>query len=314
MLSVLMPVHAHRPEYLAAAISSLLSQSSPEWELLMVAEPGNIGALEQELDRTLVDPRIGLIANEGRKLAGALNTAMRHAIGSFAATLHADDLWAPDAVTVLRRYIRAHPAADFFHSGRRYVDERGRSISCVYPPPPDVRMADFWRGSPVKHLLCWRREMALAIGGMDETLNSVGPDDFDFPWTMAEHGARFVAVPECLYIYRDHRECFRLTTHLPRRTHERELRRILTKHGMPEVLVSDRVAAARATYLRQCLYSTAFEARLRSLLRIERRDGWRERYQERPQLRTGHAPPGGSCKPKERAAEGTSPRGQTPHR
>jgi hypothetical protein len=104
---------------------------------------------------------------------------------------------------------------------------------------------------------------------------------------MAENGARFAAVPECLYVYRDHRDCFRLTTHLPRSTHERELRRILTKHGVPEALVSERVAAARITYLRQCLYSTALEARLRRLLRIERRDGWRERYPGQPGPRIG---------------------------
>lgn len=282
-----MPVRAHKPEYLAAAISSLLSQTSPEWELLVVAEAADTGRLERELDRTLLDPRIRLIANEGRKLAGALNTGIRHAVGTFVAILHADDLWAPEAVAVLGRNVSAYPAADFFHSARRYVDDRGRSISGAYPPPPRVSVVDFWRGSPVKHLLCWRREMALAIGGMDETLNSVGPDDFDFPWTMAEHGARFVTVPDCLYIYRDHRECFRLTTHLPRSIHERELRRILTKHGVPKAIVSKRVAAARASYLRQCLYSTPFEAWGRRFLRIERRDGWRERYQERPQLRAG---------------------------
>jgi glycosyltransferase involved in cell wall biosynthesis len=287
-VSVLMPVRAHRPEYLSAAISSLLSQGSPAWELLVVAEADDVGRLERELDRALLDPRIALIANEGRKLAGALNTAMRHATASFVAILHADDLWAPEAVAVLTRNIRAHPTADFFHSARRYVDDRGRSISCVYPPASNVSVFDFWRGAPIKHLLCWRREMGVATGGMDETLNSVGPDDFDFPWTMAEQGARFVAVPECLYIYRDHRACFRLTTHLPRSIHERELRRILTKHGMPDPLVSDRVAAARATYLRQCLYSTAFEARLRRLLGSERRGGWRERYQ----LRVEDAPVG----------------------
>jgi glycosyltransferase involved in cell wall biosynthesis len=286
-----MPVRAHRPGYLAAAIGSLLSQTSPEWELLVVPEPSGVGRLERELGRTLLDARIRLIANEGRKLAGALNTAMRHASGAFVAILFADDLWAPEAVAVLMRNIRAHPAGDFFHSARRMVDDRGRPLSGVYAPWPEVSVEQFWRGSPVKHLLCWRREMGLTIGGMDETLNSVGPDDFDFPWTMAEHGAKFVAIPECLYIYRDHRECFRLTTHLPRSTHERELRRILAKHGVSEALVSERVAAARATYLRQCLYTTAFEAGLRRLLHIERRDGWRERYPVRPQLRAWHDSP-----------------------
>ncbi len=277
-----MPVRAYRPEYLAAAIGSLLSQNSPEWELVIVAEPDDIGLLTQELDGAQPDPRIRLIANEGRRLAGALNTAMRRAIGSFVAILFADDLWEPQAVAVLRSNIAAHPAGDFFHSGRRYVDDRGRPISGVYRPAPEVRVMDFWRGSPVKHLLCWRRELGLAVGGMDETLNSVGPDDFDFPWTMAERSAKFVAIPECLYVYRDHRRCFRLSTHLPRSLHERELRRILAKHRVPESLVAERVAAARETYLRQCLYRTAFEAGLRRALRIERREGWRERYHRGP--------------------------------
>lgn len=40
---------------------------------------------------------------------------------------------------------------------------------------------------------------ALACGGLDESLNSVWPDDYDLPWTMAEHGAMFKAISECLY-------------------------------------------------------------------------------------------------------------------
>jgi hypothetical protein len=43
---------------------------------------------------------------------------------------------------------------------------------------------------------------------MDGTLNSVGPDDFDFPWSMAEHGAVVRAIPDCLYLDRDHRSSF----------------------------------------------------------------------------------------------------------
>ena len=84
----------------------------------------------------------------------------------------------------------------------------------------------------MKHLLCWRREKALAVGGIDESLASVGPDDYDFPWCMAERGAVFKAIDEPLYVVRDHRECERLTTHLPLSVHKRDLRRILEKHGV----------------------------------------------------------------------------------
>ena len=46
--------------------------------------------------------------------------------------------------------------------------------------------------------------MALATGGMDEAFSPSGSDDYDFPWSMFEQGARFQALPECLYIYRNY--------------------------------------------------------------------------------------------------------------
>ncbi len=179
---------------------------------------------------------------------------------------------------VLERAIGERPNVDFFHSARRYVNDRGESISSVIGPREDVTLESFAAGESIKHLLCWRRDLALEIGGIDETLNSVGPDDYDFPWSMAEAGARFGAIPECLYVYRDHRSCYRLSTHLPLRTHVRETRRILRKHGVPRAEVNRRVAAARDSYLRQCLYSSPFDAWLKRLLGHDPTRGWRESY------------------------------------
>jgi hypothetical protein len=84
--------------------------------------------------------------------------------------------------------IRAHPDTDFFHSSRRVIDEQDQPLSSVHRSRAEFALTDFVGGSPVKHLLCWRRAKGLAVGGLDESLNSVGPDDYDFPWTMAEHG------------------------------------------------------------------------------------------------------------------------------
>jgi len=277
-LTVLMPVRAYREDFLREAIGSLHSQSSPRWRLLLVLEPEDLGGFRGAHAELLADDRIGLIANEGRKLAGALNTGMRHAKTDFVAILFADDLWAPEAVEALTRAIDARPDADFFHSGRCVVDESGQRISPVYEPREEVTLAHFGRVAPVKHLLCWRVSKALSFGGMDESLNSVGPDDFDFPWTMAEHGAVFCAVPECLYLYRDHRELFRLTTHLPLSTHASELRRILEKHGVSRAEIRASVKEARTSYLRQCLYRSPLDRALKRLLRADAREGFRETY------------------------------------
>jgi hypothetical protein len=113
---------------------------------------------------------------------------------------------------------------------------------------------------------------------MDESLNSVGPDDYDFPWTMAEHGARFRAIPEPLYVYRDHRDGERLTTHLPLSVHVRELKRILRKHGVPRDAIRAKVEVARRTYLKQCLYRNRADKWFSELLGRGDRRTWRDTY------------------------------------
>jgi hypothetical protein len=167
---------------------------------------------------------------------------------------------------------------DFFHSSRAIIDEDDRPMSGIHRARETFTLEDFARGSPVKHLLCWRRATGLAIGGLDETLNSVGPDDYDFPWLMAEAGARFMAVTDCLYLYRDHRDSFRLTTHLPLSTHVRELRRILSKHGVDEETIERTLARARAGYLRQCLYRSPVDRWVKERRGHEASAGWRENW------------------------------------
>ncbi len=278
LVTALVPVKDYHPPYLRESVGSLLAQSSPRWRALLVHPPRIRGELERCLGGALRDERIALLDLQGRQLAGALNTGMRAAVTDFTAILFGDDLWSDDAVEVLEDNITARPEIDFFHSARRVIDDHGAPISGVLSATSDVRPEMFVDWGPVKHLLCWRRELGLEIGGMDESLNSVGPDDYDFPWSMMDAGAWFGAIGECLYIVRDHRSCYRLTTHVPLRTHLRETRRIMRKHGVEEEAIRRRLAEAREGYLRQCLYSTRFDAWVKRSLGDDPTRGWRETY------------------------------------
>jgi hypothetical protein len=277
-VTALLPVKDYRLEYLREAVGSLMAQTSPRWRALVI-HPARIGTqLATDLGEVTRDPRIEMVQEHGHNLAGALNTGMRAARTEFVAILFADDLWESRAVEVLERAIGERPDVDFFHSARRYIDDHGESISAVMGPRENVTLETFTAGGSIKHLLCWRCGFALQIGGIDETLESVGSDDWDFPWSMAETGARFGAIPECLYVYRDHRSGYRLTTHQPLRTWVRGTRRILRKHGVPRAVIRHRVAEARRTYLRQCLYSSRLDAWLKRLVRHDPARGWRENY------------------------------------
>jgi len=277
-LTALLPLKNYQSRFLAEAVDSLFRQTRPDWRLVIVTEPDDAAALRAVLAAALEDHRIRLVVNQGRKLSGAFNTGMREAETEFVAIVLADDLWAPSAVAVLEESIARYPDVDFFHSARRIIDEAGQPISSVHQPPERFSLADFIWTSPVKHLLCWRREKALSFGGMDESLESVGPDDWDFPWSMLEHGAVFKAIPDCLYLYRDHRDAYRLTTHLPRSIHLRETRRILEKHGAGPDVIAERLRQAKRSYLRQCLYRNRLDRWLKQTIGITPRTGWRESY------------------------------------
>lgn len=279
MITILLPLKHYHPVFLAEAVACVFAQTDPSWQLLVIVEAEDVSSFRGLLAAALTDPRVSLVVNEGRGLAGTFNTGMRQARTPFVAILLGDDLWSSDAVAVLRRHIDAHPDVDFFHSSRAFIDESGARISSVYPSREAFTLADFQWTSPVKHLLCWRREPALAAGGMDESLPNVGPDDYDFPWTMAEAGLVFRAVPECLYLVRDHREGFRLTTHLPLDVHKAGIRRILEKHGVAEEIIARRLDASGRTYLRQCLYDSIDDQAAKQAAGLDPRDGWREPYQ-----------------------------------
>lgn len=277
-LTVFIPVAHYHRDYLEQAVASILDQTCDAWHLLIIVDDDKVPHFTSLLSSALRDPRVRLVARQGRLLAGAYNSAMRAARTTFIAVLLGDDLWAPDAVETLQEEIGGHPHVDFFHAGRSFIDGEGRPISSAYLPSAAVTRERFITGSPVKHLLCWRVSTGLACGGVDETLNNFGSDDYDFPWVMLEHGAVFKAVSRPLYVMRDHRDGYRLTTHVPRSVQRRELSRILRKHGVPRWIVWQRVWAASRTYLRQSVFRNHFHRWALERVGFDPREGWREPY------------------------------------
>jgi len=278
IITVLMPLKHYHPIFLNKAINSIISQSRPYWRLLITVEKRDLKKFRKLLEKELNDSRIEIIGNRGRKLAGSINTGMRYAKTDFVAILLADDKWVLEAVDVLTRYINKYPDIDFFHSSRVYIDENDNLISSVYFSNENFVLDDWKIDSPIKHLLCWRREKGLAIGGLDESLDSVGPDDYDFPWSMAEDGATFKAVKECLYYYRDHRACYRLTTHLPMSVHKREITRIYKKHGVGENDITKKLKFGERTFLRQCLFKNKFDKLIKVIWGFDAKKSWRKKY------------------------------------
>lgn len=278
LVTAFIPIKHYHKSYLRQAIDSVFRQTRTDWRLLLLVDEARIPHFQHILAEPLADARVRLVPRQGRLLAGAYNSAMRAAETEFVAVLLGDDLLAPDAVQTLGEHIEAHPRADFFHSGRYFIDGDNRRISSDYAPVTPVTAERFLETSPVKHLFCWRASLGLSCGGVDESLNNFASDDYDFPWTMLEHGAVFHAIPKPLYIVRDHRDGYRLTTHVPRSVQRSELARILAKHGVPADIIRQRVRHATRDYLRQSLFRNRLDRWILERIGFDARRGWREPY------------------------------------
>ena len=220
----------------------------PRWRLLIVVEPSDLDRFHGELDRGTADPgskswslTMAPRGSAQHRDAGGRDRVRRDPARRRPGTRTRSPSWR----TALRR---ASPTST--SSTRRAGSSTTRRSRSAYVQPAEERNPGrLPRVPPVKHLLCWRQRDGLAIGGLDERSASVGPDDFDFPWTMAEHGARFQAVAHACTSTATTATCVRLTTHLPISVHVKELRRVFRKHGVNRRQIRDRTRAAERSHL-----------------------------------------------------------------
>src|SRR5688572_16829702 len=91
-VSVIIPAH-EAADYLASTLRTVVAQSVPDWEAIVVDDASSDGTAEAAEG---IDPRIRVFRSE-RNLgpAGARNLALEHAQGELLALLDADDAWEP---------------------------------------------------------------------------------------------------------------------------------------------------------------------------------------------------------------------------
>lgn len=130
-VSVIMPVY-NVERYLAQAIDSVLAQTFTDFELIIVDDGATDGsaAIYSAYD----DPRIRVIKQANRGLAGARNTGIRNAKGAFIGLLDSDDLWRPEKLEKHIAHLRSRPDVGVSYSASEFIDEHGRSLNLFMRP------------------------------------------------------------------------------------------------------------------------------------------------------------------------------------
>ncbi len=130
-VSVVMPVY-NVETYVAEAVRSVLSQSFDDFELVIVDDGGSDASIA--ICRSIVDPRIRIVAQANRGLAGARNTGIAAARGRYVALLDADDRWTRDKLMLHVIHLDSNAHVDVSFSGSRLIDAKGRPMRVAMRP------------------------------------------------------------------------------------------------------------------------------------------------------------------------------------
>ena len=143
LVSVIVPVY-NVENYIAQTIDSVLNQTYTNFELLIIDDESPDRSIEIALQ--FDDPRIKIIRQKNRGLAGARNTGIRHAQGDCLAFLDSDDLWLPEKLAQHVKHLESAPQVGVSFSRSQFIDGEGKELGIYQMPKLQDITPD--------HLLC----------------------------------------------------------------------------------------------------------------------------------------------------------------
>lgn len=143
LVSVIVPVY-NVENYISQTINSVLNQTYSNFELLIIDDESPDGSIE--ICRQFDDPRLKIIHQQNRGLAGARNTGIRHAQGDYLAFLDSDDLWLPEKLAQHVQHLESAPQVGVSFSRSQFIDGQGQALGIYQMPKLQDITPD--------HLLC----------------------------------------------------------------------------------------------------------------------------------------------------------------
>ncbi len=224
---------------LAETVSSVLVQTFPDWELVIVDDGSTDATRQIAAGFAAEDPRVRMVSQANAGTAAARNAGVREARAEWLCMLDADDLLMPTFLERMTAFREDRPGYDIYspvttmllRDGRRVPLMTGRAWETVR----SVSIAEQMRESSIAQVSLVRREVFDRVGGY----RSVYSEDYDLWLRALILGARQLQVPEALWVYR--RQEGSKTTALVREA-ESILAILTDARAMPGLSPEDRAA------------------------------------------------------------------------
>ena len=209
LFSIVVPLYHTPSRYFRMMVRSVIRQSYPNWELILVNATPRDAVLSRSVQEYCeYDDRIREVRlKKNLGIARNTNHGIRQASGDFICFLDHDDLIEPDALYDYTEYINGHPTAELLYSDEDKVGENDNWYR--YPNfKPDFNPDFLLSNNYICHFLCIRKAMLDRTGLMRPEME--GAQDYDLILRVMQeadalhHPETFGHVPRILYHWRSH--------------------------------------------------------------------------------------------------------------
>lgn len=200
-VSVVLPVYNGLP-YLHAAISSILSQSFTDFELIVI-DDGSVDGSASVLEE-FHDQRLRFLRQDNQGLARTLNHGISLARGTYVARQDQDDLSHPDRLALQVAHMEAHQDCVLVGSWAQIM-EVDRLVDRFHRHPvdePTLRYQLLFNNPFVHSSVLLRRSALQQVGGYTTDPARQPPEDYEL-WSRLSRIGSVGNVGQVLLVYRE---------------------------------------------------------------------------------------------------------------
>jgi glycosyltransferase involved in cell wall biosynthesis len=214
MISVIMAAY-NAEKYLREAVDSVIAQTYPHWELIVVDDGSTDNTLKILQDYAAKDSRIRVLQADHGGASHARNVAIQAAQYPWIAVLDADDVCLPNRLQRQIEMAESDPEVVVWGTDGYHINSQGEVLSSFRVGPTTKEKCHEMREAG-KIVQCihptamLRRDRVLEIGGY---VQAVAPaEDVDIFDRLMQFGP-LVTIPEPLVKYRIHGTSLSMTKH-----------------------------------------------------------------------------------------------------
>ena len=195
LVSIIIPCY-NQADYLPETLESIIQQTYPDWEAIIVNDGSPDNTEEIALQYTQKDSRFKYYKKENGGLSSARNYGIHRANGKYIIPLDSDDLIAPTFIEKGINFFHSNPEYTLFCCLAQFFGARDGVLEARYTGYKELLISN--------SIVCtsmFKKDDCIKIGGYDEN-NRIGFEDWEFYIRLLYKDQKVYQIPEPLFLYR----------------------------------------------------------------------------------------------------------------